>query len=93
MHLGQEPWADADAGELAIWQYVLFPDRHFKGFFYFIQTHHAACFPNLVSYTRFVELTKGMLVPLMAFFNFVKAPPNDVSFIDSTAIGVCKTKR
>jgi hypothetical protein len=67
--------------------------RHFKGFFYFIQTHHAACFPNLVSYTRFVELTKGMLVPLMAFFNFVKAPPNNVSFIDSTAISVCKTKR
>ena len=67
--------------------------RHFKGYFCFLQTHHTACFPHLVSYTRFVELTKTMLVPMMAFFNFVKAQASDISFIDSTAIRVCKTKR
>lgn len=67
--------------------------RHFKGYFYFLHANHSACFPNLVSYSRFVELTKGMLVPLIAFFNFVKDEPDGVSFIDSTAIRVCKTKR
>lgn len=67
--------------------------RHLKGFYLFLQTHHNDCFPNMVCYTRFVELTKGMLVPLMAFFNFIKPESSYVSFIDSTAIRVCKTKR
>lgn len=67
--------------------------RHLKGYYSFIETHHRQCFPTLVSYTRFVELTKGTLVPLMAFFNFVKSESTGVSFIDSTAIRVCKTKR
>jgi hypothetical protein len=67
--------------------------RHFKGYFYFLQTHHRTCFPNLVCYSRFVELTKGMLGPMLAFFSFVKAEAGEVSFIDSTPISVCNTKR
>jgi len=51
-------------------------------------------FPNLVSYNRFVELMKTVLVPLVAFLQLKRLVKSDeITFVDSTKIKVCHNKR
>jgi len=51
-------------------------------------------FPNLVSYNRFIELIKTILVPLVAFLQLKRLVKSDeITFIDSTKIKVCHNKR
>lgn len=50
-------------------------------------------FPNLVSYTRFVELTPGALIPMIAYLNSRTGEVTGISCVDSTSIAVCKNKR
>jgi len=51
-------------------------------------------FPNLVSYNRFVELIKTVLVPLVVFLQLKRLVKSDeITFIDSTKIKVCHNKR
>ena len=50
-------------------------------------------FPNLVSYTRFVELMPSALVPLCAYLQTRKGKTAGIAFIDSLPIAVCHNRR
>src|SRR5215211_2302655 len=64
--------------------------RHFKSFYLnFVKEYLKSCFPNLPSYSRFIELIPGCNCALVAFFNHVKGKCTGISFVDSTAISVC----
>lgn len=67
--------------------------RTFKAFYFHLWSYHRAEFPGLVSYQRFVELEKSALVPLAAFSGFISGPCTGISFIDASALAVCKNKR
>jgi hypothetical protein len=67
--------------------------RHLKGYYLFMKKYHSHEFPTLVSYPRFVQIIKSAMIPLVAFFEFVKGEENGIYFIDATAISVCKNKR
>jgi hypothetical protein len=45
-------------------------------------------FPNLLSYTRFLEVMLRVIVPMCAYFTSLKGKPTGVDFIDSTSIKV-----
>jgi len=52
------------------------------------------CFPKRLSYNRFVEIMQSAIVPLLVYImgnSFGKC--SGISFIDSTSIDVCHTKR
>jgi hypothetical protein len=68
--------------------------RTFKDYFLRSVTPHLAwAFPQLVSYTRFVELMAAALVPLCAYLQTRKGRSQGVAFIDSTLLAVCHPKR
>lgn len=50
-------------------------------------------FPNLISYSRFVAISKGVLVELCCFLSNRFEPCSGISFIDSTKLAVCNNKR
>lgn len=50
-------------------------------------------FPHLLSYTRFVEVMPDYLVPLTVFLHTKMGNCTGISFIDSTALAVCKNPR
>jgi transposase len=50
-------------------------------------------FPNLVSYTRFVELMPEALIPLCFYLQTRKGQTAGVAFIDSLPIAVCHNRR
>ena len=64
--------------------------RNFK-MFYTRQVLPAwrAAFPNLVGYTRFVELMPWSIVPLAGFLQTRYGQNTGLSFVDSTGISVC----
>src|SRR5262249_6752877 len=58
--------------------------RTFKGFYtQHVQTQLRSEFPQLVSYTRFVDLMPRFLVPLATYLHTQLGPCTGVSFIDS----------
>jgi len=68
--------------------------RHFKGFYQnYVLVHLRNEFPNLVSYSRFVQLMPRIIVPLLAFSQSIKGRVTGISFVDSTSISVCNNKR
>ncbi len=50
-------------------------------------------FPNLVSYSRFVELKKEVLMLLMLYLHAHLGECSGISFVDSTRLRVCDNKR
>ena len=52
-----------------------------------------AAFPNLVSYTRFVQLKKEVLTFLVAYLSTNFGECSGLSFVDSTRLRVCDNKR
>lgn len=51
-------------------------------------------FPGLVSYSRFVELMPGVLVPLITYLHRCRfGKVTGISFIDSTTLKVCHNRR
>jgi hypothetical protein len=68
--------------------------RTFKGFYReHVQVHLRREFPQLVSYTRFVDLMPRYLVPLAVYLHLQRGPCTGISFIDSTALAVCHPAR
>lgn len=68
--------------------------RTFKDYFLrYVRPHLGWAFPQLVSYTRFVELIPQALVPLCAYFHTRKGRSAGVAFVDSTLLAVCHPKR
>jgi hypothetical protein len=68
--------------------------RDFKHFYIdFVSRYHRDAFPNLVSYSRFVELMPSALVPLCAFLHTRCGRVTGIAYIDSTRLVVCHLKR
>ena len=67
--------------------------RTFKNFYSYVSLYHKKDFPNLISYSRFVHLTKNIFLPLFAYLLSIKGDCTGISFIDSTVIKVCHNKR
>lgn len=76
---------------------VLFHSSHYRTFkaYYteYVQVHLRAEFPRLVSYSRFVELTPTVLMPLVAYLHTQMGACTGLSFIDSTPLAVCHNAR
>jgi transposase len=68
--------------------------RTFKGFYReHVQVHLRREFPQLVSYTRFVDLMPRSLVPLAVYLHMQRGECTGISFIDSTSLAVCHPAR
>ena len=68
--------------------------RDFKNFYIgIVRRYHHNDFPNLLSYTRFLEVMPSVLVPLSSYFTHLKGKPTGIEFIDSTSIKVCHNLR
>ena len=68
--------------------------RPFKGFYReYVQVHLRHEFPQLVSYTRFVDLMPRFLVPLAVYLPVQRGECTGISFIDSTSLAVCHPAR
>ena len=69
--------------------------RNFKAYYCeHVQAHLCSEFPDLVSYTRFVDFIPSALLPLCAYFRqSCLGNCNGVSFIDSTSLDVCLNPR
>jgi len=64
--------------------------RTFKQFYTLqVLPHWRKAFPNLVSYTRFIELMPWSLMLLCCFLHTRTGEMTGISFIDSTPITVC----
>jgi len=68
--------------------------RTFKVFYLeHVQIHLRHEFPQLVTYTRFVDLMPRFLVPLAVYLHVQRGECTGISFIDSTALAVCHPAR
>jgi len=69
--------------------------RNFKAYYCgHILPHLRSEFPNLVSYTRFVDFIPSALLPLCAYLQQTcLGDCTGVSFIDSTSLDVCRNQR
>ena len=76
---------------------VLFHLGHFRNFksFYndYVRTDLASYFPELVSYTRFVELKKHIMPYLFLFLQSHMGEETGHYFVDSTKLPVCHNRR
>ncbi len=68
--------------------------RDFKNYYLgYISRFYTHAFPELLSYTRFLEVMPKTLVPLSSYFSTLKGKATGVEFIDSTSIKVCHNLR
>ncbi|AFI85876.1 IS982 family transposase [Methylophaga nitratireducenticrescens] len=68
--------------------------RKFKSFYlHHVARHLRDAFPELLSYTRFLEVMPGVLMPLCAYFTHLKGSATGIAFVDSTSIKVCHNLR
>ena len=70
-------------------QYRTFKDYYLKHVCLYLRW----AFPNLVSYSRFVQLIKETLVALWVYLWTRFGTCTGISFIDSTALSVCENRR
>jgi hypothetical protein len=69
--------------------------RNFKAYYQdYVLQHLQAEFPKPVSYTRFVEFTPSVLIPLSVYLRTACfGSCSGTSFIDSTSLDVCDNRR
>jgi hypothetical protein len=69
--------------------------RNLKHFYLnYVQKHLTHLFPNTVSYTRFVELSQQVNLPMTLFLKMqCLGDCTGITYADSTPIRVCKNKR
>lgn len=69
--------------------------RNFKHFYcHYVCVHLRDCFPDVVSYNRFIELSHRCAIPFMMFVHYCcRGECTGISFIDSTVLRVCHNKR
>lgn len=69
--------------------------RNFKFFYvHYVCVHLKDCYPGLVSYNRFIELSHRCAVAFMLFLHYwCRGECSGISFIDSTVLRVCHNKR
>ena len=68
--------------------------KNFKAYYQdYVCCYLRWAFPNLVSYSRFVQLSQEVLVPLSIFLNTRFGECSGTSFIDATPLPVCHNCR
>lgn len=68
--------------------------RDFKTYYnQYVCKHLRSEFPQLVSYTRFVELMPATLVPLCLYLQTQLGAVTGIAFIDATSVPVCHNRR
>jgi transposase len=68
--------------------------RNFKTYYHnHVSVYWRAEFPTLVSYSRLIEYLPSVLLPLCAYLRHCFGICRGISFIDSTAIHVCRPQR
>jgi IS5 family transposase len=67
--------------------------RTFKHFYALVCQELKKEFPKLISYNRFVYLTKTLCVPLFGYLLQRRGALTGIAFVDSTSIAVCHNKR
>jgi len=68
--------------------------RDFKNYYKgFVAQFYADVFPEMLSYTRFLEVMPSVLVPLCSYFSYLKGKPTGIAFVDSTSLKVCHNLR
>ena len=68
--------------------------RNLKIFYIgYVTSYLSDAFPRLPSYSRFVEIKKEAIFPLYCFLRTRFGQTSGISFIDSTPLAVCHTKR
>ena len=68
--------------------------RDFKTYYQqYVQVHLRSQFPQLVSYSRIVELMPSVLLPLCFFIHSQPKTHTGIYFIDATTLDVCHVKR
>lgn len=75
---------------------ILFQFSGLKCFKYFhlsLVRDHKKEFPNILSYSRFIEVERHFLIPLVLFMKFHFADYSDISYVDSTPLKICHNKR
>lgn len=66
--------------------------KHF--YLFYVAKHLSGDFPNLVSYNRFVELERKVIIPFALFLKLTCfGQCTGITFIDSTKLAVCHNKR
>ena len=76
---------------------IAFHQSNYRTFKHFYLKHVCvywrAAFPNLVSYSRFVQLKKEVLTFLTVYLSAICGECSGISFVDSTRLRVCDNKR
>lgn len=68
--------------------------RDFKNYYTgYVSVFYKKAFPDLLSYTRFLEVMPRTIVPMCAYFTSLKGKPTGIEFIDSTSLKVCHNIR
>jgi hypothetical protein len=68
--------------------------RDFKTYYTcYVMKHRRAEFPQLVSYTRFVDLIPLTLLPLCLYLHSRLGTVTGISFVDATPLPVCHNRR
>jgi hypothetical protein len=68
--------------------------RDFKNYYLgYVSRFYKDAYPDLLSYTRFLEVMPKALVPLSSYFTTLKGESTGIEFIDSTSIKVCHNLR
>lgn len=70
------------------------PYKQFKAYYtYWISQYHGSCFPDLISYTRFVQLMPRLFLPLSLLLHMLQGKKTGGYYVDSTRLEVCHPKR
>jgi hypothetical protein len=67
--------------------------KNFKAYYFYLREHKRSEFPQILSYTRFIEWIPYCLIPLCSYLNSRKGKCTGIEFIDSTPIKVCRNIR
>lgn len=68
--------------------------RNFKNYYQiYVQKFLTKYFPNLLSYSRFLQILKGAFIPLTMFVKTMKSKETGIYFVDSTLLKVCDIRR
>jgi len=68
--------------------------RDFKNFYIgLVRKYWLNDFPNLLSYTRFLNKMSDLIIPMCTYFQTVKGEATGIAFVDSTSLKVCHNIR
>ena len=92
-----KPWQCQMSASEIMTIMILFHQHHDRNFKHFYQGYVCRvwpdAFPHLLSYTRFVEQKKRVILPLLFFMQTLSKRQTGLYFVDSTTIKVCHMKR